>query len=138
MRFLATCLFCLAALAMAIGYAAEGQSRSLQDKDAEQIAKTWLASLSECNTAVSTSLSDVPFSIDNKRTVNSLTELRHFFDKVAEKKGRREITPESIQIESPSPERIEVTFIIADQEVVVCVRPGDAPRVVGFTDGPAS
>lgn len=120
----------LAALAQA-GSCEEAAERN---KSATQVAKAWFTSLMQGETAVTTSLSAVPFAFDSKQEVKSLVELKKLYDRVVERKGKRDIKPTSIRVASSSAEKVEVIVMIEDEAVAISVRPGDAFRVVGFRD----
>jgi len=48
--------------------------------------------------------------------------------------GKRNLKPTSVKIEASSPENVEVILMIEDEGVAVSVKPGEAFRVVGFSD----
>jgi hypothetical protein len=58
-----------------------------RDRDATQVAKAWFLSLVQGETAVTTSLSGVPFSFDKKQEVKTLPELKKLYDQIVAKKG---------------------------------------------------
>ena len=113
-----------------------------RDTDAEQVARAWFTSLMQGQTAVTTSLSEVPFDFDREQEIKEHSDLKRLFDQFVEQKGKRDLKPSSIQIKSSSTERVEVVLTIADVEnegfpmerFLVTVKPGDAFRVVGFSD----
>ena len=107
-----------------------------RDESAMQVAKAWFTSLMQGETAVTTSLSGVPFNFDGKQQVKTHSELKQLYDQVVEKKGKRDLKPTSIKIKSSSPERVEVILMIEDDDegITVLVKPGEAFRVVGFVD----
>lgn len=135
---LATAIVYSVAIAMADPTDTDDQ----RDTNAEQVAKAWFTSLVQGQTAVTTSLSEVPFDFDRKQEVKTHSDLKRLYDQVVEKKGTRDLTPNSIQIKSSSAEKVEVVLTIADDEgtlsgleqVLVTIKPGDAFRVVGFSD----
>jgi hypothetical protein len=107
-----------------------------RDEIALQVAKAWFTSLMKGETAVTTALSDVPFSFDGKRNVESHGELKQIFDQVVARKGKRDLKPESAKIKSSSPDKIEVALKIEsdDEGIVITIKPEPAYRVVGFRD----
>ena len=107
-----------------------------RDKNATQIAKAWFVSLMEGETAVTTTLSGVPFEFDGKQQVKTHTELKRLYDQVVANKGKRNLKPASMKIKSSTPDMVEVTLMIDedDEGINVLVKPGDTFRVVGFVD----
>jgi len=123
------------ALLAAVAWAGPGYNTKVErDKDATQVAKAWFTSLMQGDTAITTSLSAVPFSFDRKQEVKRYSDLKKLFDQIVEKKGKRDIKPTSVKIESSSNEKVEVFLMIEDEGVVVAVKPGEVFRVVGFWD----
>ena len=122
------------ALLAAVAWAGPGYTKVERDKDATQVAKAWFTSLMQGDTAITTSLSAVPFSFDRKQEVKRYSDLKKLFDQIVEKKGKRDIKPTSVKIESSSNEKVEVVLMIEDEGVVVAVKPGEVFRVVGFWD----
>ncbi len=104
------------------------------DGNATQIAKAWFRSLMAGETVVTTSLSDVPFSFDRKKEIKTHTDLKERFDRVVAQKGKRNLKPTSVRITASAPEQVEVILMIEDEGIVVVVKPGEAFRVVGFSD----
>ena len=107
-----------------------------RDDSAMQVAKAWFTSLMQGETAVTTSLSDVPFNFDGKQQVQTHSDLKQLYDQVVAKKGKRDLKPTSIRVKSCSPEKVEVILMIEDDDegIDVLVKPGEAFRVVGFVD----
>lgn len=122
------------ALLAAVAWAGPGYTKVERDKDATQVAKAWFTSLMQGDTAITTSLSAMPFSFDRKQEVKRYSDLKKLFDQIVEKKGKRDIKPTSVKIESSSNEKVEVVLMIEDEGVVVAVKPGEVFRVVGFWD----
>ncbi len=126
----------------AMAIARPGQADGTRDEGAAEIAnavevaKDWFTSLVRGETAVTASLSAVPFSFDGKHEIATLAELKGFYDGIVEKKGKRDILVASAKIESSSPEKIVVLITIegSDETVSIFIKPGDAFRVVGFRD----
>jgi hypothetical protein len=114
--------------------AAADDAKDVRDRNASEVAKAWFISLMQGNTAVTTSLSEVPFALDRKQEIKTLSELKIIYDKLVTDKGKRNLIPSSIEIKSSSPEKVEVVLKIEDEAVVVFVRPGDAYRIIGFWD----
>ena len=105
-----------------------------RDDYAIKAAQSWFMSLMRGNTDLTTALSDVPFSFDLKENVVSLTELKILYDKIIEQKGKRDLKPTSIKIETSSSEKVELILTIEDEKVIVYVTPGIIYQVTGFTD----
>ena len=107
-----------------------------RDESAKQVAKAWFTSLMQGETAVTTSLSGVPFNFDGKQQVKTYSELKQLYDQIVAKKGKRDVKTTSIKIKSSSPEKVEVILMIEndDEGITVLVKPGAAFRVVGFVD----
>lgn len=107
-----------------------------RNKSATQVATTWFTSLMQGQTAVTTSLSAVPFSVDGKQEVKTLADLKKLYDQVVEKKGKRDLKPASVEVKSSSPEKVTVILMIEgdDEGIAISIKPGEAFRVVGFTD----
>ena len=105
-----------------------------RDRDATQVAKAWFTSLMQGESAVTTSLSAVPFSFDRKQEVKTLPELTTLYKQVADKKGKRDLKVTSVRIATSSPEKVEVVLMIEDEGIAVTIKPGEAFRVVGFSD----
>ena len=99
------------------------------------MAKAWFISLMQGDSAVTTSLSAVPFAFDRKQEVNALPELKALYDKIVAEKGVREARLTAVKIASSSPERVEVVIMLANEEkIAISVKPGEAFQVVGFSD----
>ena len=107
-----------------------------RDDSAMQVARVWFTSLMQGETAVTTSLSGVPFNFDGQQQVKTHSELKQLYDQILAKKGKRDLKPTSIRIKSSSPEKVEVILMIEDDDegINVLVTPGEAFRVVGFVD----
>jgi hypothetical protein len=105
-----------------------------RDRDATQVAKAWFTSLMQGESAVTTSLSAVPFSFDRKQEVKTLPELTTLYKQVADKNGKRDLKVSSVKIATSSPEKVEVVLMIEDEGIAVTIKPGEAFRVVGFSD----
>lgn len=119
---------------VAVAVAGQGYSKVERDRDAAQVAKAWFVSLIQGETAVTTSLSAVPFSFDKKQVVKTLTDLKKLYEQIVRKKGKRDIKPTSIKIQSTDDNKVEVVLMVGDESVVVEVDPGEVYRVVGFWD----
>jgi len=129
-----TLLAAVVVFSAAVARADPEETRAERESNASQVAKAWFTSLMQGETAVTTSLSDVPFAFDRKQEVKTLTDLKRLYDQVVAKKGKRELKPTSVKIESSSPEKVEVVLMIEDEGIVVVIKPGEAFRVVGFMD----
>ena len=107
-----------------------------RDDSAMQVAKAWFSSLMQGETAVTTSLSGVSFNFDGKQQVKTHLDLKKLYDQVVAKKGKRDLKLTSIRIKSSSPEKVEVSLMVEndDEAIDVLVKPGEAFRVVGFVD----
>lgn len=117
-----------------VALAGPGCTKAECDRNAIQVAKEWFTSLIQGETTVTTALSAVPFSFDNKQQVKTLVDLKKLFDQIVKDKGARDIKPTSATIQSSSDKKVEVVLMINDEGVVIDVEPGDAFRVVGFRD----
>ena len=125
---------CSIALLMMVAQAVPENEKEVRNDSAAQVARTWFTSLMRGETAVTTSLSAVPFSFDRKQEVKTLTDLKKLYDRVVKNKGKRDLKPTSVKIESSSAEKVEIVLMIEDEGIVVTVKPGEAFRVVGFWD----
>ncbi len=67
-----------------------------RDTNAEQVARAWFTSLMQGQTAVTTSLSEVPFDFDKKQEIKTHSDLKRLYDQVVEKKGKRDLKPLAI------------------------------------------
>ena len=107
-----------------------------RDDGAVQVAKAWFTSLMQGETDVTTALSVVPFSLDGKREIATLAELKKIYDGVVEKKGKRNLKVASTKVNLSTPEKVTVLITIEgdDETISVFVKPGDACRVIGFRD----
>lgn len=110
---------------------------------AKQIASAYFTSLMRGDTAVTTSLSAVPFAWDREDVIESLPALEKLYESVAANKGKRDIALTSIAVhqnvsrivdDSFADDRIIVHVMVGDEKIALCVRPGDAYKVVGFSD----
>jgi len=108
--------------------------KSERDKNAEQVAKAWVVSLMQGETAVTTSLSATPFAFDKKQQIKTLSELRVLYEQIVEKKGKRDPKLTSVKIKTSTPESVEVLVTIQGEGMVIAIKPGEAFRVVGFWD----
>ncbi len=122
---------------------AQDQSKTTREAKAMQVASAWIQSLMRGDTAVTTALSDVPFAMDRKQTIESISELEKILESVVEEKGERNIRPTAIQIAENKnviqkqvfpADFIAVLLMIDDERVVLCLKPGDTFRVVGLSD----
>ena len=119
------------------------QESSAREGKAKQVASAWANSLFSGETAVTTALSDVPFAVDRKQTIESIVELEALFESVVESKGKREIKVAGVTVLEASSEILHDVFPasyivvqceIAGEGIYLCVKPGDTYRVVGFSD----
>lgn len=122
------------ALVAATMWAAPDDTTVERDKNATQVAKAWFTSLMQGETAVTISLSTAPFSFDRKQEVKTLPELKTLYDQVVNRKGKRDLKPTSVKVSASSPEKVEVILMIEDEGVAITVKPGEAFRVIGFSD----
>jgi hypothetical protein len=136
MKHRTRCIALLAATAVhaTVALAAPGYAKVERDRDATQVAKAWFTSLIQGETAVTTSLSVTPFLFDNKQEVKTLTNLKRLYDQIVKDKGKRNVKPTSVKIQSSSDKKVEIVLMIEDEGIVVIVKPGEAYRVVGFRD----
>lgn len=130
-RVPSTGLAALFVFAATVAWAGQEDER---DTNAMQVAKAWFTSLMQGETAVTTSLSAVPFAFDKTQEVKTLSDLKQLYDQVVAKKGKRDLKPTSVKIQSSSPEKVEVVLMIGDEGIVIEVKPGEAFRVIGFRD----
>lgn len=114
-----------------------------RESKAKQVASAWFESLMRGDTAVTTALSDVPFAMDRKQTIESISELEKMLEAVVAKKGKRDIKPTTSKIGSDEKEiksdafpsdHIIVHLMIGDEGVTLCVKPGDTFKVIGLSD----
>ena len=113
-----------------------------RDENAKQVAKTWVVSWLQGETAVTTSLSAVPFSLDGKRNIETISELKAVYDELVKKNGKMKLKPKSIEIAESSMESVVVRITIPDDDeggnddetINITVKPGHASYVVGFVD----
>jgi hypothetical protein len=115
-------------------HAAPEDAVAARNRDATQVASAWFTSLMQGETAVTTSLSAVPFSFDGKLEVKTLPELKKLYDKIVADKGKRDLKLTATKIKSSEPELVVVVLMIEDEGIAVSVKPGEAFRVVGFSD----
>jgi hypothetical protein len=127
-------LLAIVGLCAAAVLAGPGATPVEREKDATQVARAWFHSLMRGETAVTTSLSAVPFDFDRKEEVKTLPDLKARYDGIVGDKGKRDLKETSARIESSSPEKVVVVLMIEDEGVAVTVKPGEAFRVVGFSD----
>lgn len=122
---------------------AEDLADAKRQAKARQVAAAWFDSLMRGDTAVTAALSDVPFAMDRKQTIESIVELEKILESVVEKKGKRNIKPTAIKVAADEKgiqknafpaDYIIVHLVIDDDNVAICVRPGDTFRVVGLSD----
>lgn len=130
------------AFAVAV-HATEEQAQATREAKAKQVASAWFQSLMRGDTAVTTALSDVPFAMDLKQTIESINGLEKMIESIVEKKGVRKIKPSAIKIAEDQSEIqkrafpadfIVVHLVIDDEVVALCVKPGDTFKVVGLSD----
>ena len=116
--------------------AAPDDAKTVRDDASAQIAKTWFISLMQGDTAVAASLSETPFSLDGKHEIATMKELKKIYDQIVEKKGKRNLKIVSTKVSLSTPEKVTVSLTIEgdDETISVFVKPGDAFRVIGFTD----
>ena len=134
----------IAVLVLAITVCTAGEKASAtREAKAKQVASAWFQSLMRGDTAVTTALSGVPFAMDRKQTIESISELEKMLESVVEKKGKRDIKPTAIKIAEDQKEIqkqafpadfIVVLLMIDDEGVALCVKPGDTFKVVGLSD----
>jgi hypothetical protein len=116
--------------------AAPDDAKTVRDDASVQVAKAWFISLMQGDTAVTASLSEAPFSLDGKREIATMGELKKIYDQVVEKKGKRNLKVASTKVNFSTPEKVTVLITIEgdDETIAVFVKPGDAFRVIGFRD----
>jgi nucleotide-binding universal stress UspA family protein len=136
----------ICACVVVLGAPVFGQDKDAVDtkraEKAKQVAKAWFESLVRGETAVTTSLSAVPFALDRVKVIESIKELDALYESIVAKKGKREIKVTAVKVAADEKkadgakptDRIIVHVMIGDEAIVVCVRPGDAYKVVGFSD----
>ncbi len=114
-----------------------------REEMAKQVATAWASSLFRGEVAVTAALSDVPFAMDRKMTIDSMSELNKVFGEVLGSKGKRDLTITDVKVTKTSdailnnvyPASYIVVELKVDGEgVQLCVKPGDAFRVVGLSD----
>ena len=81
------CMMIGAAAMLCVAAEPAKQSDPKRESKAKQVASAWFESLMRGDTAVTTALSDVPFAMDRKQTVESISELEKMLDEVVAKKG---------------------------------------------------
>jgi hypothetical protein len=132
------------ALGLAV-HAADVQPKARREAKAKQVASAWFQSLMQGDTAVTTALSDVPFAMDRKQTIESIAELEKMLESVLEKKGKRDIKPTAIKIavdqNQIQKDAFPANFIVVhlvidgdDEVIALCVKPGDTYKIVGLSD----
>ncbi len=119
-----------------MAFAGPDQAPEERDKVATQAAKTWFTSLVGGEPAVTTALCAVPFSFDGKMEIKTLPELEKLYGDIIKEKGKRDLKPVFVKIESSAPEKVVVILTIEgdDQKIAVSVKPGEVFRVIGFRD----
>jgi len=122
---------------------ADDQVDAKRQAKAKQVAAAWFASLMRGDTAVTTALSDVPFAMDRKQTIESIVELEKMLESVVADKGKRVLKPTAIKAVTDEKEihknvfpadYVIVHLMIDDERVALCVKPGDTFKVVGLHD----
>ena len=121
---------------VAAAIAGADQTQADRDKSAGEVARAWFTSLMRGETAVTLSLSAVPFSFDGKMEVKELTELKTLYHRVVARKGKRDVKIAAVEVKNSSPRKVVVGIMIADddEEIAITVKAGPAFRVVGFRD----
>ena len=116
--------------------AASDDAETVRDDASVKVAKAWFISLMQGHTAVTASLSEAPFSLDGKREIATMGELKKIYDQVVEKKGKRNLKVASTKVNLSTPEKVTVLITVEgdDKTISVFVKPGDAFRVIGFRD----
>ena len=129
-------------LAGSAGLNDEPQFDSRETK-ATQVATAFAESLLNGQPAVATALADVPFAWDRQKMIESLRELELECIAVRTNKGVRDLRITRIEVTldenlEPTDARptdlIVLTAWVGDQKMEMAVEPGDAYRVVGFSD----
>lgn len=121
-----------------------------QQEIALNIAQKWVTLLTEGeNTDSLMVLSKVPFALDRKIILNSEDELKAFYNKIIEKKGKRVMPKISSEVFHSKYEIIEkcipinvliikITLLdgdLKDEAILVSVEiSGDNMKIVGFSD----
>jgi hypothetical protein len=135
---LGQCEHCRAALAKAPAPAAAEA----------KLAAAWVTHLLAGKVEEIMALSAVPFSWDRKEVVKTADELRALFQQVAAKKGARDWTPDGAEALTGDPAAdalkkhslledatiVPVKITVKGEAIVVLVKPGAEPRVIGFSD----
>jgi hypothetical protein len=115
---------------------------------AKSTAKKWVRNFMLGDVAELMSLSDVPFAFDKKEIIKDTTTLRKKFAPIEGKKRNAELTKIEVVSGGVDPvlkdlpaETITVHIIIEGirergirESILVYVKPGAAPTVVGFSD----
>jgi hypothetical protein len=124
-------------------------TKTERDENARQVAQAWFSAWMTGQTAVATSLSAVPVSLDGKRNIETIEEVRKVYDAfvkrnadVIERNRKNGIKIKSIQVAASSTESVVVKITIPDDDeggkddetIEVTVKPGHAFHVVGFVD----
>ncbi len=119
-----------------MAFAGPAQTQDERDKGATQAAMTWFNSLMGGEAAVTTALCAVPFSFDGKKEIMTLPELEVLYEQIIKEKGKRDLKPVFVKIESSSPEKVVVILTIEgdDQKIAVSVKPAEVFRIIGFRD----
>ena len=114
-----------------------------REQNAKSVAKEWFKALMSGDVPTTMALSELPFALDRKRIIRNSQELKDVYEQVASKKGKRDLKPTKVTVFTSKSEIIQgcipvdalvVHILIEDEGVAVSVRPGDAYRVVGFSD----
>lgn len=119
-----------------MAFAGPDQTPEERDKAATQTAKTWFVSLIGGEAAATAAMCAVPFSFDGKKEIKTLEELEKLYEEIIKEKGKRDLKPAFVKIESSSPEKVVVILTIEgdDEKIAVSVKPGAVYQVIGFRD----
>jgi len=137
------CVVIGAAAVSAVAAEPATEHEQRREAKAKQVAAAWFDSLMRGDTAVTTSLSDVPFAWDGKQIIESIGELERLFESVVADKGKRNIRatgikvvtePNETEMKSFPVDCVVVDISIDDEDVSTCISPGDTFKVVGFRD----
>ncbi len=107
-----------------------------RNNNATQVALAWATSLTQGKTAVTASLSSIPFNFDGEDVIKAFPELNKRYKEVIETKGKRNMMITSVTIESSSPEKIVLLLTVEGTKdtIKVFVKTSETFRVTGFTD----
>jgi hypothetical protein len=113
-----------------------------------KLAAAWVTHLLAGRVEEVMALSAVPFSWDRKEVVKTADDLRKLFQQVAAKKGARDWTPDAAEaltgdatadalkkhslLEDATIVPVKIT--VKGESIVVLVKPGPEPKVVGSSD----